>query len=32
VLKIRPPLAFTDLEVPVFVDALGATLAEQPDR
>jgi 4-aminobutyrate aminotransferase-like enzyme len=29
VLKIRPPLAFTDREVPVLVDALDATLAEQ---
>jgi 4-aminobutyrate aminotransferase-like enzyme len=27
VLKIRPPLAFTTAEVPVFVDALEATLA-----
>jgi 4-aminobutyrate aminotransferase-like enzyme/Ser/Thr protein kinase RdoA (MazF antagonist) len=32
VLKIRPPLAFTDSEVPVLVDALDATLAEQSDR
>jgi 4-aminobutyrate aminotransferase-like enzyme len=27
VLKVRPPLAFTEREVPVFVDALRATLA-----
>ena len=32
VLKIRPPLAFTQTEVPVLVDALDRTLAEQPDR
>ena len=32
VLKIRPPLAFTPTEVPVLVDALDRTLAEQPDR
>lgn len=32
VLKIRPPLAFTDREVAVFIDALDATLAEQPSR
>jgi 4-aminobutyrate aminotransferase-like enzyme/Ser/Thr protein kinase RdoA (MazF antagonist) len=32
VLKIRPPLAFTDMEVPMFIDALDATLAEQPSR
>ncbi|QYN33733.1 aminotransferase class III-fold pyridoxal phosphate-dependent enzyme [Pseudonocardia sp. DSM 110487] len=30
VLKIRPPLAFTRTEVPVLVDALDRTLAEQP--
>ncbi len=28
VLKVRPPLAFTDREVPVFVDALVASLRE----
>jgi 4-aminobutyrate aminotransferase-like enzyme/Ser/Thr protein kinase RdoA (MazF antagonist) len=27
ILKVRPPLAFTEREVPVFVDALRATLA-----
>jgi 4-aminobutyrate aminotransferase-like enzyme len=32
VLKIRPPLAFTQTEVPVLVDALDRTLAEQPGR
>ncbi|MFC3890978.1 aminotransferase class III-fold pyridoxal phosphate-dependent enzyme [Lentzea rhizosphaerae] len=32
VLKVRPPLAFTDREVPVFIDALDAALADQPDR
>ena len=26
VLKVRPPLAFTEREVPVFVEALQATL------
>ena len=30
ILKVRPPLAFTDREVPVFVDALSATLAALP--
>jgi 4-aminobutyrate aminotransferase-like enzyme len=28
VLKVRPPLAFTEREVPVFVDALVASLRE----
>lgn len=32
VLKIRPPLAFTDREVPVLAAALDATLSEQPGR
>jgi 4-aminobutyrate aminotransferase-like enzyme len=32
VLKVRPPLAFTRTEVPVLVDALDRTLAEQPGR
>ncbi|MET8763171.1 aminotransferase class III-fold pyridoxal phosphate-dependent enzyme [Lentzea sp. NPDC004782] len=32
VLKIRPPLAFTDREVPVLVDALDAALSEQTGR
>jgi 4-aminobutyrate aminotransferase-like enzyme len=32
VLKIRPPLAFTQAEVPALVDALDLTLAEQPGR
>ena len=27
VLKVRPPLAFTEAEVPVFAEALAATLA-----
>ena len=30
VLKIRPPLAFTTVEVPVFTAALEATLASAP--
>ncbi|WP_119724475.1 aminotransferase class III-fold pyridoxal phosphate-dependent enzyme [Lentzea terrae] len=32
VLKVRPPLAFTDRELPVFVDALDSALAEQSGR
>jgi 4-aminobutyrate aminotransferase-like enzyme len=32
VLKIRPPLAFTEAEVPVFADALEAALAGYADR
>ncbi|MCU1359605.1 MAG: hypothetical protein JWN99_894, partial [Ilumatobacteraceae bacterium] len=30
ILKVRPPLAFTEREVPVFIDALRATLAAIP--
>jgi 4-aminobutyrate aminotransferase-like enzyme len=30
VLKVRPPLAFTAADVPVFADALEATLAALP--
>jgi 4-aminobutyrate aminotransferase-like enzyme len=32
VLKVRPPLAFTTAEVPVFADALAATLDELAQR
>jgi 4-aminobutyrate aminotransferase-like enzyme len=32
VVKVRPPLAFTEQEVPVFVDALVATLADLDGR
>jgi 4-aminobutyrate aminotransferase-like enzyme len=31
VLKIRPPLAFTEADIPVLSDALAATLASLPD-
>ena len=32
VLKVRPPLAFTTAHVPIFADALGATLAALRSR
>jgi 4-aminobutyrate aminotransferase-like enzyme len=30
IVKVRPPLAFTEHEVPTFVEALSATLAALP--
>ena len=32
VLKVRPPLAFSDADIPVFADALAATLASNAAR